>query len=181
MTGHGGRWSRVAFAALALPGAALAMDYSYVEGGFIARDNGLADDSGLRIAGSGAVHPQVALIGEFTDTGDFEQFSGGAVYHAPLARGLDWLAGATLEHADAGRADDTGYGLRAGLRWQFAKAFELAPELRYVDLFDSGDTSLRIAGLFRVAPRLDLQAALQGGDDDRFEAGVRYSFGVAAR
>jgi hypothetical protein len=165
-------------ALLLLPAAVQAHDYTYLEGGFLNRDNGRADDSGLRIAGSADVAPQVALIGEYADTGDFEQFSAGAIFHAPIQRDLDWFAGATIEFADAGPVDDTGFGLRGGVRWRFAKAFELSPEIRHVELFDSGDTSLRLAGLFRVAPQLDVQAALQGGDDDRFEAGVRYSFNV---
>ncbi|MEQ1439817.1 hypothetical protein AAG565_10655 [Fontimonas sp. SYSU GA230001] len=166
----------------ALPAAAMADDYTYLEGGFLDRDNGRrADDSGLRIAGSGSITRDIALIGEYADTGNFEQFSAGAIFHAPIERGLDWFAGATLEFADAGRDDDTGFGLRGGLRWRFARAFELSPEIRHVRLFDSGDTSLRVAGLFRVAPQLDLQAALQAGDDDRIEAGLRYTFGPSAR
>ena len=95
---------------------------------------------------------------------------------APINRDLDWTAGATLEFADAGRDDDTGFGLRGGLRWHFARAFELNPELRYVDVFDEDGVSLRLAGLFGVTPNLEIQAALQGGDDDRFEAGLRYNF-----
>lgn len=170
-----------AVALVALPAAAMADDYTYVEGGFLNRDNGRADDSGLRIAGSGSVTPDLALIGEYADTDDFEQFSTGAIFHAPIQRELDWFAGATIEFADAGPVDDTGFGLRGGLRWHFARAFELSPEIRHVELFDSGDTSLRVAGLFRVAPQLDVQAALQGGDDDRFEAGMRYTFATGSR
>lgn len=169
----------IAATLIALPGAATAFDYTWLEGGYLSRDNGRVDESGLRIAGSAAVAPAVALIGEYADTDDFEQFSAGAIYHAPIRPDLDWFAGGTLEFADAGRNDDTGYGLRGGLRWHFAKAFEMSPEIRHVELFDSGDTSLRLAGLFRVTPALDVQAALQGGDDDRFEAGVRYNFSAA--
>ncbi len=161
---------------LALPLTANAHNYTYVEGGYVSLDNDAADDSGFRIAGSGAIAPSIALIGEYADTGDFEQLSAGAIYHAPIDRSLDWFAGATIEMVDVPGDDDTGFGLRGGLRWSFAKAFELIPEIRYVDVFDEGFTSLRLGGLFRIAPRLDLQAALQAGDDDRFEAGLRYNF-----
>ena len=146
--------------------------YTYVEGGFLSRDNDAVDESGFRIAGSGAVHRSIALIGEYADTDDFEQLSAGAMMFAPINRDLDWTAGATLEFADAGRDDDTGFGLRGGLRWHFARAFELNPELRYVDVFDEDGVSLRLAGLFGVTPNLEIQ----GGDDDRFEAGLRYNF-----
>lgn len=177
MTNKSHRLLTLAAAALiAVPAAAFADDYTYIEGGFLNRDNGRTDDSGFRIAGSGSVAPAIALIGEYADTGDYEQFSAGAIYHAPIQRDLDWFAGATIEFADAGPVDDTGFGLRGGLRWHFARAFELSPEIRHVDVFDNGDTSLRLAGLFEIAPQLHLQAALQAGDDDRFEAGLRYTF-----
>lgn len=164
-------------ALLLIPAAAMAQkSYTYVEGGFLSRDNDAVDESGFRIAGSGAVHRSIALIGEYADTDDFEQLSAGAIVFAPINRDLDWTAGATLEFADAGHDDDTGFGLRGGLRWHFARAFELNPELRYVDVFDEDGMSLRLAGLFAVTPNLEIQAALQGGDDDRFEAGLRYNF-----
>lgn len=166
---------------LALPAITAAHDYTYVEGGFVSRDNRRTDDSGFRIAASGAIADPVALIGEYVDTGDYEQFSGGAVFHAPIERDLHWFAGATIEQVDTGRADDTGFGLRGGLRWRFARVFELSPEIRHVDVFDRDETSLRLAGWFRFAPGLDLQAALQAGDDDRIEAGLRYNFAPARR
>ncbi len=161
---------------VALPGAALAHSYTYIEGGFLDRDNGVTDDSGIRIAGSGQIARQFALIGEYADTGRYEQFSFGGQFFGPIDRDLDWTAGATLESVDIGPRDDTGFGLRAGLRWRFAKAFEMHPEIRHVDVFDRRDTSLRVAGLFHFDRNLAIQAALQGGDDDRFEAGIRYSF-----
>lgn len=170
-----------AFAALALPGAALAHNYTYVEGGFVDRDLEGADDSGFRIAGSGQVHRQLALIGEYTDTGDLEQTGLGLRVFGPLRPDVDWTAAATMEFLDTRFDDDTGYGLRGGLRWRFARAFELNPEIVHFDVFDEGFTSLRLAGLFDIDPNLAVQAALQGGDDDRIEAGIRYSFAPRAR
>lgn len=171
----------VAAAILLMPGAAAALSYTYVEGGYLHRDNRAVDDSGLRIAASGQIARQLALIGEYADTGRYEQFSFGGQFFGPIQRDLDWTAGATLEFVDIGPRDDTGFGLRAGLRWRFARAFEMHPEIRHVDVFDRGDTSLRLAGLFHFDPNLAIQAALQGGDDDRFEAGIRYSFAPGAR
>ncbi len=170
-----------AIAALALPGAALAHSYTYVEGGFVDRDNDFVDDSGFRIAGSGQIARQFALIGEYADTDRFEQLSVGGQFFGPINAEMDWTAGATIEFADVGFDDDTGYGLRGGLRWRFARAFELHPEIRHYDVFDNGETSLRVAGLFDIDPNLSIQAALQGGDDDRFEAGIRYSFAPGVR
>ena len=146
--------------ALTVSGGALAHSYTYVEGGFVDRDIEGVDDSGFRIAGSGQVHRQLALIGEYTDTGDLEQTGLGLRVFGPLRPDLDWTAAATLEFVDVGYDDDTGYGLRGGLRWRFARAFELNPEIVHFDAFDDDFTSLRIAGLFSLDPNLAIQAAL---------------------
>ncbi len=162
---------------LLAPALASAHNYNYVEGGFINRDLGREDDSGLRIAGSTVIAPQFALFGELSDVGELDQISLGGLYYQPLQRGLDWMAGASIEFVDAGRRDDTGLGLRAGLRWTAPDPrFEVAPEIRYFDAFDDAVTSLRVAGLFAITPPFQLQVAVQNGDDDRFEAGARYNF-----
>ncbi len=173
-----------AAAAFVLPGAASAFNYNYVEGGFVDREIGVLDDSGFRIAGSGQVARQVALIGEYVDTGDFEQLSLGARFFGPLrsvAPNLDWIAAATLEFSDTPVDDDTDFGLRGGVRWGFAQGFEFQPEIVYFRAFDDSFTSLRLAGLFNFQPNLGVQAAFQAGDDDRIEVGMRYSFGPTAR
>ncbi len=164
-------------AALFAPASAIAHNYNYVEGGFIDRDLENESDSGLRIAGSVAIAPQFALFGEFSDVGELEQLTFGGLYHQALQHDLDAYGGLSLEMVDAGRSDDTGIGLRAGLRWTAPDArFEVNPEIRHFDAFDEGVTSLRVAGYFAIARPFDLQLALQTGDDDRFEAGARYNF-----
>lgn len=168
----------IAAGALAvLPSLANAHSYTYVEGGFLNRDFGADDDSGFRVAGSGDIAPNLALIGEYADTGDLEQISAGGLLHTPLNDTLDFTAGATYEHVEFGNGDDNGFGLRTGLRWQNADGrLELAPEVRYLN-FEDDDTSLRVAALYGLTNQLDLVGAVQGaGDDDRIEAGVRYNF-----
>ncbi|AXQ27692.1 hypothetical protein D0B54_02980 [Solimonas sp. K1W22B-7] len=162
----------------ALPGLAAAHSYTYVEGGFLNRDFGADDESGFRIAGSGDIHQNIALIGEYADTGDLEQISAGGLFHTPLNNTLDFTAGATYEHIEVGSFDDNGFGLRTGLRWQNADGrLELSPEIRYLDIADDDDTSLRVSGLYGLTPKVDLVAAVQAaGDDDRVEAGLRYNF-----
>lgn len=167
-------------AALLLPMAASAHNYTFVEGGYVSRDTGAEDDAGVRIAGSAPIAPNLAIIGEYADTGPFEQLSAGVEFHTPMNPILDLTLGATLESIEAGRADETGLGLRGGLRWQVANTpLELNPGIRYVDVFDESSTSLRMGALFAMTRELDLQGAIQGGDDDRVELGVRYNFGRA--
>lgn len=168
-----------AAAMLAAP-AASAFDYSYVEGGYVDIDGAGADDSGFRLAGSLGIAPHVALLGEYADVGDLSQISAGAIFHDAINTSIDWFVGGTFERIDINAGpndfDDTGFGLRGGLRWKVASAVELVPEIRYLDIFDDTLTSVRLGGLFNVASQLQLQAAIQGGDDDRIELGVRYNF-----
>lgn len=160
-------------------------DYSYIEGGFVNIDYDRGDDSGLRLGGSLDLGAPLALIGEYTDTGDFRQLSAGLLFYSPLDEGLDLTGGATLEHWDVGGRrgdDDLGIGLRGGLRWlALTEAhnpgrLEIGGELRHVFIFDDSATSVRGSALYRIVDDLDLQGAIQVGDDDRFELGVRYHF-----
>ena len=167
--------------AMLLPAVCLAHDYTYLEGGYVSVDNGSNDDGGYNLGASLNVLPNLAVIGEWTDTGPFEQLSAGGLFHTPLTNTVDINLGATFEHADAGAVDDTGYGLRGGMRrWAVPGKFELIPEVRYVDVFNSDATSLRATGLVRVARQLDLEGMVQSGDDDRFGVGLRYNFGDSA-
>mgnify|MGYP000406567446 CR=1 FL=1 len=163
-------------AAALLPLTAAAHDYSTIEGGYVSVDRGRDDDAGFRFGFSAPLAPTFNLFGEYVDTGDFEQLSFGGQVHTPMANRLDFTAGVSVEHVDLGRVDDTGLGLRAGLRWLSpSRQFEVNPELRFVDVFDDESTSLRVAALATLNPAWALQGAVQGGDDDRFELGLRYN------
>ena len=43
-------------------------------------------------------------------------------------------------------------------------------------LFGNNETSVRLNALYNLAPHFDLQAAIQGGDEQRYEVGLRYAF-----
>lgn len=158
-----------------LPTVASAFDYSYLEGGYLHRDNDQVDESGFRLAGSVNVLPNVAVIAGYGDTGNYDRINAGALFHTPLNSTLDLVAGATLEHANSHHDDDTGIGLRGGVRWQLLPDLELNPELRYVDVF-GGMTSARVGALYRINPALFVQGAVQAGDEDQVEVGLRYAF-----
>lgn len=166
-------------AAVALPGLAAAAvnDYNSLEGGVIHRDDYGHSDLGGRVAGSFDLSVPVAPFAEYTTNDHLDQISVGAVFHAPIRRDLNWFAGGSFEHVSFDRGHDSGFGLRAGLRWQASQNLELSPEVRYVDLAHDGQVSARLNAAYAVATRLDVIGAVQGGDDDRFEAGIRYRFG----
>lgn len=161
---------------LLLSAAASAHQYTWVDGGVLDRDGD--DDMGIRMAGSAAVSQPVALFGEVVDTGPYSQLSAGAMFHTPLDSAVDFTMGGSLEAVDTGRRDDTGLGARIGLRWAVpaTRGFELNPELRHVMVFDSSITSVRANALLALTQAFHLQGALQAGDDDRIEIGMRYSF-----
>ncbi len=170
------RYTTIA-ASLAVPMAVGAHDYSYVEGGYVSVDRGRDEDGGLRIAGSVPFTAAANGFAEFSDTGDFQQLSIGGQWHTQIATHLDFTAGASLEYVDSGPADDTGLGLRAGLRWLSPNGrFEVNPEIRSVEVFDDRATSLHVAGLAALSPTISAIAAVQGGDDGRVELGLRAYF-----
>lgn len=161
-----------------LPAMASSFDYNNIEGGFLHRNNDFESGNGFRIGGSFNIAPQVAVIGEYGNAGDYDNLSVGGLFHTPINGVLDLNLGATLEHASAPHDSDTGFGLRGGVRWNVVPGeWELDPELRYVSILNHDGVSARAAALYHVNPNLDLQAALQGGDEDRAEVGVRYNFG----
>lgn len=161
----------------ALPGLASAASYNYLEGGFLFRDTYGEDDAGFRIGGSVALAEPLAAYGEFSSNDRVDQLSAGVIFHQPINQGLDWFAGGGLEFVDVGPQDELGYGFRGGLRWTPLKAFEVTPELRYFDAVGDGRLSFRVGGVYAFSPPFALTAALQGGDDDRVEFGLRWNFG----
>jgi hypothetical protein len=163
-------------AGLAMPVAAA--DYRFLDGGVVDRDG---SDMGVRLGGSADISYPLAVFGEVIDAGTYEQLSAGALYHTPISTGLDFNVGGSLEAVDAGTEDDTGLGVRAGLRWFVpeTRGLELSPEVRHTRIFNTSITAIRAAALFPVTRQFLMQGALQGGDEDRVELGVRYNFGMA--
>src|SRR3546814_697483 len=161
-----------------VPSFAFAHNYNYLEGGYVHRDQP-GDEDGFRVNGSFDVLSPVAIFGEYDDVDHFGQLSLGGLWHTPLTNALDLNAGASYEHFDYRHGDDSGFGLRAGLRWTVPNTrLELDPGIRYVNVGDDNDgTSARLGALYQLTDAFDVQGAVQAGDDDRFEVGVRYNFG----
>ena len=166
-------------AALGCSATALAHNYTYVDALYLNTDPDFGDDyDGFGIGGAAAISPDLHLFGQISDQDELERLTAGLALNHNLQPGLDIVAGASFESVEIGDNDDTGIGLRADLRWLVPDtAFELAPGLRYVDLYDDGDTALRLAGRYGVTPRVKLQAAMEFADDsDTVAAGARFEF-----
>lgn len=174
---HAGAAAALATLSL-LPAVAAASDYTYIEGGFIDRHDYGRDGAGGRIAGSFDLPAlPLAIIAEYDGTSHLDQEDVGALFHVPIVPTLGFYGGATLEHADQEGYTSTGIGARAGLRWRTLPVLELDPEVRWTHLYHDDQASVRLNALFNIAPHVDLQGALQGGDERRFEIGARYVFG----
>lgn len=170
----------LAMASASLPFLAAAANYSYVEGGYLYRDAYDRNGSGVRLEGSVNLLPPLAAFASFSNDNDMNQFGFGALFHTPIYRNLDLTAGVSLEHLDTGYTTDTGVGLRGGVRWKMFRDFEIDPELRWVNAYEDA-TSFRVSALYLVGPHFHVQGAVQLGDDERLELGLRYEFGPASR
>lgn len=169
-----------ATAALAMPAApALAHNYTYVDVLYLSTEPDQGEDfDGFGIGGAAAVAPDLHVFGQVSDQDELERLTAGLAINHRLQPGLDLVAGGSFESAEIGNNDDTGIGLRADLRWLVPDTrLELSPGLRYVDLYDDGDTALRLAGRYALTPAVRFQAGVELGDDaDTFEAGARFEF-----
>jgi len=172
------RVALVAAAAMSfMPFVASAFDYNYVEGGYMHRDNDLSDEGGFRLAGAFDIAPNIGVFGEYGNVSSYDQFTAGLQFHTAIQNALDFTAGASVEHFTGSGDSNTGFGLRAGLRWDIVPGqWELNPEVRYIRIDGENLTSARLGGMYHINKNFAINAALQGGDDDRLEAGLRYSF-----
>jgi len=160
-----------------LPMVASAFDYNTVEGGYLHRNNDIANEGGFRLAGSFGIAPQVAVFGEYGSTNTYDQITAGGLFHTPINEALDFTAGASLEHFSGGGTNETGFGLRTGVRWNVVPGqWELNPEVRYVRVHGYDQTSGRLGVAYHINRQFDVNTAFQAGDEDRVEAGVRYNF-----
>lgn len=169
----------VGIAALGCSASALAHNYTYIDALYLNTDPDTGEDfDGFGIGGAAAVSPDLHLFGQISDQDELERLTAGLALNHNLQPGLDLVAGASFESIEIGNSDDTGIGLRADLRWLVPDTrLELAPGLRYVDLYDDGDTALRLAGRFAISPKVKLQAAMEFADDaDTVSAGARFEF-----
>lgn len=177
--------SRVIVALLlaALPALGHAHNYNLLEAGLYGHEDtdftDVVPNRGNSLVGYRAAwmiglptRPHVFFT-EYANTDVLEQFSGGVLYRRAAGTALDFYAGATAEFEDM--TDEKGYGVRLGARWSpFGDGFELSPELRHENLFRPA-TSLRMTLTAQLRRRVHVQLAAEGGEEQRYLAGLRYT------
>ena len=179
-------------AALALPLSAMAegLSYSYVEAGYVMADiDGGGEADGFGFGGSYLFAPQIYATASYsrlkTDTSpkiEISGFSGGVGFRQPLNATVDanlevGFIAADVDAGSFGSDDDTGYSVGAGLRAMVAKQLELNGGVSYAKVFDEGETSFDVGGVFSFTPQFAAIAGASFADDaNTYSFGGRFMF-----
>ena len=183
--------------ALLLSSAAALADgpsYSYIQAAYQEVDvdvgNGFdADGDGYAVGGSVELNDNWFVFAGYSSIDlesviDFNTWTAGAGYHAPITAGkTDWFASLAYIDAEAdaggfGSADDSGFGIEAGIRSMLNEQFELYGSIGYSDLGDGADGTAFGAGFwYTVTGNLALGLGASVGEDvTSYGAGIRLYF-----
>jgi hypothetical protein len=188
--------SSLALGALLLSGApALAdgLSYSYIQASYqdVELDLGPgpnADGDGFAVAGSVEISDDWFIFADYgsfdlESTVDFTELSVGAGYHDSISTTTDWYASLAYVKAEVsasgfGSADDSGYGVAAGLRSMISPSLELYGNIGYADLGDGANGTTFGAGLwYTVSGNVALGLGASFGEDvTTLGIGVRLYF-----
>jgi len=188
-----------AIAALALAGPAVAGDFSYntLELGLIGDsiddpngDQGL-DGSGMSVSGTWAFSPGLFGFASLSGTDyeyrnyDNQDFTAGQLqlgvgFNVPLTSQLDLVSGISmqrlrLEDQDNYTLNESGYGLKVGLRGLVGRRFEWTAGLNYVDYGDNKDDTFWNAGFRYYFTRM-FAMGLDVGSTDKNEGNAVLAF-----
>ncbi|MEM6641298.1 MAG: hypothetical protein AAF610_15525, partial [Pseudomonadota bacterium] len=144
------------------------------------------DGDGFLLEGSFSPSGNWLIVGSFTSVAlDFDvdstAFEVGGGYVWPQAQNFDVFATATFISASVdtnfGDADETGFGLTAGVRSRFTDNFEGRGEIKYADV-GASDTLIRLSGDYYFTDQFVAGISVDvGGDADTFYVGGRWIFG----
>ena len=175
--------------------SAQGFDYNYFSVGYqrMELDTGLGDvdGDGFGVDGSFAINDNWFIfgaygMGEFEEQGvtlDVDTLSAGIGWHTPLSETVDFVTGLSYEYVDVGAsgfgsADENGYGLGVGLRFQASEAIELNGGINYIDYGDGDDTTFGVGLLYGVSESVDIGVSADWGDDvSSYGLSGRFYFG----
>ena len=174
--------------ALASPAFADGLNYNYLEAGYFEVD---VDDSfidvdgdGIAIAGSFEVGESMFVVAEYgtadLDFGvDLDELKFGLGVHTPVGDNADFFGTVSYVSVEASAlgvsADDDGFGATVGVRAMVSDAIELAGQVEYIDLSDSGDdTSFGGSAWYYFSDNFSVGVKADFGDDVS-------TYGLAAR
>jgi len=169
------------------------MVYTYAEinyGHTELNDVDLSTDT-YGVSGSFLVIPNVFVVGSFR-MGEFSEvpvditgYDLGVGGRFPLNSSLDLVGSARVvqQELDDGTSseDDTGFEVAVGARMLVMDQIEVAGDVSYLDLFDEGNTTLNVSGLYHIIPLVSAGVDLGYGDtygeaSFTYGATVRFNF-----
>ena len=141
------------------------------QGGFDVDGDGFGIDASFEITEQFFLTANYA-IAEFEEQGvevDLDNLSAGIGWHTPLSNQLDFVANLSYEYIELSAlgqsADESGFGLGAGLRYQATDALELNGGIGHVDYGDGDDTTLNLRVLYGITDNIDVSVSGEWGDD----------------
>ncbi|MDJ0910243.1 MAG: hypothetical protein QNI99_13680 [Woeseiaceae bacterium] len=182
----------ISLVALAGPALADGIDYNYIEAGYYELD---LDDSiidvdgdGINIIGSFEVGESMFVRAEYAtadlDFGvDLDELYIGLGVHTPIGNNADFFGiinYVSLEASAFGLSeDDDGFGATVGVRSMVTDTVELAGQIEYIDLSDSGDdTSFGGSAWYYFSDNFSVGLTADFSDDiTRYGLGARLFFG----
>jgi opacity protein-like surface antigen len=182
----------IAFSASA---SAQGFDYNFFSVGYqrMNLDDGFidVDGDGFGVDGSFAINENFFIfgaygMGEFEEAGqsvDVDTLSAGIGWHTPLTDRVDFVTGVSYEYVELsaagfGSADESGYGLGVGLRFQASDAIELNGGINYVDYGDGDDTGFGVGLLYGVSENVDIGVSADWAEDtSAYGLNGRFYFG----
>jgi hypothetical protein len=175
--------------------SAQGFDYNYFSVGYerLNLDDGFidVDGDGFGLSGSFELNESFFIfagygMGEFEEFGatvDIDTLNAGIGWHTSLSEKVDFVTGLSYEYVELsatgfGSADENGYGLGVGLRYQASDAIELNGGINYVDLGDGDDTGFGVGMLYGVTENIDIGLSADWGDDSSaYGINGRFYFG----
>lgn len=170
------------------PGFAAAQDfdYAFVDIGFVDTEIDVGpfdlDGDGFAIAGSYPIADNLFVIGGYSDQDydfgvDGSVLNAGIGFNTGLGDNLDFVADISYLDSEVGNQDESGYGIRAGVRGRVRPDLELEGGLTLVDLDDS-DTGFRGVARYYFSDMFAVSGTLADSDDGTsLTIGVRIEFG----
>ena len=174
---------------LSMPAMAQSPEYNYAQLTWqsVSLDSSIADvdGDGFGIGGSFEIADNWHIVAGYSDLGfdfdiDLTEFLIGAGYHTDISTNTSFFGELAYVRAEVsqtvvGNIDESGVGIRIGLRSNVSESIELEGNLSYVDLGDGGDgTSVGGAAWYKFSE--NFAVGLTAG----FEEDVN-AFGLGAR
>lgn len=175
-----------------LPFAAAAQDnsalnYNYVEGGYVVTDSDAFDTDGFGVRGSIAVHPNWHVFADYTRQSidgfdiDTDYFRLGGGYNHPIGENTDLLARVAFERYDADASvveAVNGYSAEVGVRNAFGDYFEGYAMAGYEDSKDfDGDFYGRLGAQVKFTDSWGISGDVKFADGDTmWFVGPRFSW-----